>query len=53
MLLVAFPAQMFNSTLQAHYAEVMGWFGFLRRLRLPGRKPSSAEYTLRACTAAG
>jgi len=31
LLVVAFPAQLFNSTLQAHYDEVMGWFTRFRR----------------------
>ena len=31
LVLVGFPGQLFNSTLQSHYAEVMGWFAFLRR----------------------
>jgi hypothetical protein len=35
LVLVGFPGQLFNSTLQAHYAEVMSWFGFLRRRRNP------------------
>src|ERR1700694_4064503 len=38
--MVAFPAQLFNSTLQTHYAEVMGWFGFLRGSR---RKPKPVK----------
>jgi hypothetical protein len=33
VVLVAFPGQLFNSTLQENYDEVAGWFGFLRRLR--------------------
>lgn len=33
LLVVAFPAQLFNSTLQAHYDEVMGWFARLRGVR--------------------
>ena len=39
IFLVAFPAQLFNSTLQAHYEEVIGWFAgparFVRRRRRP------------------
>lgn len=35
VLLIAFPSQLFNSTLQAHYDEVMGWFAVLRRRRAP------------------
>jgi hypothetical protein len=31
LVLVGFPGQLFNSTLQAHYEEVMSWFAFLRR----------------------
>ena len=33
MVLIGFPGSLFNSTLQAHYDEVMGWFAFLRRRR--------------------
>ncbi|MDQ1403349.1 MAG: hypothetical protein QOG03_1665 [Actinomycetota bacterium] len=32
ILLITFPAQLFNSTLDEHYDEVRGWF------RLPGRR---------------
>ncbi len=45
LLLVAFPAQIFNSTLQAHYEEVAGWFrflGFVRRL-VPGWRPPNGQ----------
>lgn len=31
VLLMPFPAALFNSTLEANYAEVSGWFSFLRR----------------------
>jgi len=31
VLLMPFPAALFNSTLEANYAEVSGWFAFLRR----------------------
>lgn len=37
VLLIAFPSQLFNSTLQAHYDEVMGRLG---RFRPAGRLPS-------------
>ena len=38
ILLVAFPAQLFNSTMQAHYDEVLGWLTWLSPLgRLAGR----------------
>lgn len=28
MLLIVFPSQLFNSTLEENYAEIRGWFGF-------------------------
>lgn len=31
LLLIPFPSQLFNSTLEANYDEVRGWFGWLRR----------------------
>jgi hypothetical protein len=33
LLLMAFPGELFNSTVEANYDEIAGWF---RRLRLPG-----------------
>jgi hypothetical protein len=39
VLLMPFPAALFNSTLEANYAEVSGWFAFLRRgSREPGQQ---------------
>lgn len=32
MLLLAFPSQLFNATLDENYEEVRGWFGFIRPL---------------------
>jgi len=32
LLLLGFPSQVFNSTLQEHYEEVRGWFGMRRPL---------------------
>lgn len=32
LLLIAFPSQIFNSTLMSHYEEVAGWFAAPRRL---------------------
>lgn len=32
MLLLAFPSQLFNATLDENYEEVRGWFGFTRPL---------------------
>jgi hypothetical protein len=37
ILLVAFPSELFNSTLDENYAEVRGWFGL--RARNPRRRP--------------
>jgi heme/copper-type cytochrome/quinol oxidase subunit 4 len=31
MVLIAFPAELFNTTLEAHYDEVRGWFGLRPR----------------------
>ncbi|GAC1331039.1 MAG: hypothetical protein NVSMB17_08830 [Candidatus Dormibacteria bacterium] len=39
VFLVAFPGELFNSTLQAHYDEVVGWFGWLPWRR--GRPPAA------------
>ena len=35
LMLIAFPAELFNTTLEEHYDEVRGWF------RLPARDPSA------------
>ena len=43
MLLVAFPAQLFNSTLQAHYDEVAGWFTLARRRRRAAHERTAAQ----------
>jgi hypothetical protein len=41
VLLVPFPAALFNETLDEHYAEITGWFGRWRRrvrgIHVPGR----------------
>ncbi|HEX6489084.1 MAG TPA: FGLLP motif-containing membrane protein [Candidatus Dormibacteraeota bacterium] len=33
IFLIAFPSQLFNSTMQSHYDEVMGWFRWVPRPR--------------------
>ena len=42
MLLVTFPAELFNSTLEEHYDEVRGWFG-RRGTPKPPRERSRVE----------
>ncbi|HJV08748.1 MAG TPA: FGLLP motif-containing membrane protein, partial [Acidimicrobiales bacterium] len=37
ILLIGFPADIFNSTLAEHYDEITGWFRFGRRRRDPGQ----------------
>ena len=42
IFVVAFPAQLFNSTFEANYNEIVGWFGVLHRFR---RKPKAVDAT--------
>ena len=61
LLLIAFPAQLFNSTMQSHYDEVMGWFEPVRRLGRvltrrtapPGQAPQSTPGWAIAAVLAG
>ena len=48
IVLIGFPGQLFNSTLMSNYAEVMGWFGFLRRFRRPKPRMTADEAAARA-----
>ncbi|HEX8004241.1 MAG TPA: FGLLP motif-containing membrane protein [Mycobacteriales bacterium] len=39
MVLIAFPSELFNSTLEKHYDEVRGWFGLRRERRRAAERP--------------
>ncbi|MDQ4070270.1 MAG: hypothetical protein M3203_12500, partial [Actinomycetota bacterium] len=41
LLLIAFPAELFNATLEANYDEVRGWFGLRPRPRTAGTGASN------------
>jgi hypothetical protein len=53
VLLIVFPSQLFNSTLKAHYDEIMGsrLVRGLRTVLLPFRRPAPADGTERPGTA--
>jgi hypothetical protein len=42
-LLIVFPSQLFNSTLEEHYDEIRGWFRFGRTPKEPGGPPSRSR----------
>ncbi len=50
ILLIAFPFELFNSTMEENYDEVRSWFGLGPR-QVPEPKTRSSVFTFLACTA--